>query len=140
MFEICHIVNCVSLAFSAVYMMSIDLFLFGMTLYTCALYDEIIYDLDEIDSESNQSIAILQKARYQKLRKCVSFHVDTLKCVLDYASLFIYLINIHYSLIDTGNYIFNPILLMLFIRSIIILTACVLAANFVSLVQYLFFK
>lgn len=77
MFEICYVLSGGSCIFSVLTMLAGDLLFYGITLYTCALYDELVFELETIGEIKPNTL--LAKRRYQKLRKCVQFHVDILK-------------------------------------------------------------
>lgn len=77
MFEICYLGNCMGSLAAAATMMATDLVFYGMTMYTCALYDELLHEVNIIrDRQRGHQNA---KWRYRKLRKCVLFHIDILE-------------------------------------------------------------
>lgn len=75
MFEIFYFLSGSSCFLTVVTMLASDLLFYGLTLYICGLYDELIYELKAI-ADYDPSTAAL---RIEKIRKCVQFHVDILE-------------------------------------------------------------
>lgn len=79
MFEICYVASGSSCFLSVLTMLAADLFFYGLTMYTCALYDELVSELESIGKYQQNSV--ITTHRYQKLRQSLQFHVDILESV-----------------------------------------------------------
>lgn len=73
MYEICYIATTIGLFGALTMFLTIDLLYFGMTLYTVALYDELVCVIKAIGGNS------CAFGRYQLLREIVIFHNHILK-------------------------------------------------------------
>lgn len=71
MYELCYIATTVGLFGALTILLTIDLLYFGMTLYTVALYDELI---NVVKAIGNRNLSPEHIHRYEELRKCVIFH------------------------------------------------------------------
>lgn len=78
-FEICYIVTG-GQAFPAVLAWTtVDFLFFGMTLYICAFYDELIHVTQAIGLKDAGHL--VPSWRFKQLRKCVQFHINILELV-----------------------------------------------------------
>lgn len=130
MYELCYIATTVGLFGALTIFLTIDLLYFGITLYTVALYDELIHMLKVFGKQSH---TFDWRKRYQQLRGFVIFHNHILEYNNDYFIYFIvYLTNITCRFIHLGNSIFSPIIFVQFVYGLFVLVTNVLAASYVS--------
>lgn len=76
MYELCYVATTVGLFGALTMLLTIDSLFFGMTLYTVALYDELMHVFNAV--EINTGI-ISTRERYRKLCKSVELHIILLE-------------------------------------------------------------